>query len=89
MAIIKSSAKASRRADKRRKNNDKVRDALKLSEKKLKRALRDKETDGIKELLNELKKYYDKAARKNILHTNRAAKKKSKWEKKVNNLLEG
>ncbi len=87
MAIIKSSAKASRRANKRRKNNDKVREALKLAIKKLKRAIRDEDANGIEELLADVKKYYDKAARKNILHKNRAAKKKSKWEKAVNDLL--
>lgn len=70
MAVIKSSAKASRRSKKQRKWNDKYRDTLEIATKKLKRAYED-EDDNIKELLNEFKSAVDKAVKKNIMHQNK------------------
>jgi small subunit ribosomal protein S20 len=78
-----SAEKRIRQNEKRRKRNKSRKSNVRTKIKELK-ALDDKE--AAEDLLNDVKGDLDRLAAKGIIHKNRAANKKSKLEKHVNNL---
>jgi small subunit ribosomal protein S20 len=72
-----------RQNEKRRKRNKSQKSSVRTKIKKL-RALEDKEE--ARELLNDVKGDLDRLAAKGIIHQNKAANRKSKLEKHVDNL---
>ena len=79
----KSAKKRMRQNEKRRKRNKSRKSRLRTKIKKL-RSLDDKE--AAQELLNDVKGDLDRLAAKGIIHQNKAANRKSKLEKFVDNL---
>jgi len=78
-----SAKKRMRQNEKRRKRNKSQKSSVRTKIKKL-RALEDKEE--ARELLNDVKGDLDRLAAKGIIHQNKAANRKSKLEKHVDNL---
>jgi len=72
-----------RQNEKRRKRNKSQKSSVRTKIKKL-RALEDKEE--ARELLNDVKGDLDRLAAKGIIHQNKAANRKSKLERHVDNL---
>jgi len=81
----KSAEKRIRQNEKRRKRNKSRKSNVRTKIKELE-ALDDQ--DAAEELLNDIKGDLDRLAAKGVIHKNRAANKKSKLEKHVNNLGE-
>jgi len=79
----KSAEKRIRQNEKRRKRNQSRKTTVRTKIKELK-SLEDQ--DAAEALLNDVKGDLDRLAAKGIIHKNRAANKKSKLEKYVNNL---
>jgi small subunit ribosomal protein S20 len=79
----KSAEKRIRQNEKRRKRNQSRKTKVRTKIKEL-RALED--PDEAETLLNDIKGDLDRLAAKGVIHKNRAANKKSKLEKYVNNL---
>jgi small subunit ribosomal protein S20 len=79
----KSAEKRIRQNEKRRKRNKSRKSNVRTKIKELK-ALEEK--DAAEDLLNDVKGDLDRLAAKGVIHKNRAANKKSKLEKHVNNL---
>ena len=79
----KSAEKRIRQNEKRRKRNKSRKSNVRTKIKELK-ALEEK--DAAEDLLNYVKGDLDRLAAKGVIHKNRAANKKSKLEKHVNNL---
>ncbi len=77
----KSAKKELKKALKRRKRNLAVKSQIKKIVKKFKQALKENNSDLIAENLRLVYKTLDKAARKRIIHPNKAARKKSKLAK--------
>ncbi len=82
--IIESAKKRLRQNKKRRKLNQKRKDDLKAVTKEMDGLLEQGKTEEAEELLPELMKYADKAARKGSFHKNKASRIKSKYSKMVN-----
>lgn len=80
-----SAEKRIRQNEKRRKRNKSRKSNVRTKIKELK-ALDDQ--DAAEDLLNDVKGDLDRLAAKGVIHKNRAANKKSKLEKHVNNLGE-
>jgi small subunit ribosomal protein S20 len=80
-----SAEKRIRQNEKRRKRNKSRKSNVRTKIKELE-ALEDK--DAAEDLLNDVKGDLDRLAAKGVIHKNRAANKKSKLEKHVNNLGE-
>jgi len=78
-----SAKKRMRQNEKRRKRNKSQKSSVRTKIKKL-RALEDKEE--ARELLNDVKGDLDRLAAKGIIHQNKAANRKSKLERHVDNL---
>ncbi len=74
-----------RQNEKRRKRNQSHKSRVRTKIKKLKTI---EEKDAAQELLNDVKGELDRLAAKGIIHKNKAANRKSKLEKHVNNLGE-
>lgn len=84
MPNIKSNLKYLRKSNKRREKNLSVKSRLKTLMKQIDTSVEKKEpTEKIAIVLNLLYKYLDKAAGKNIIKKNKAARKKSQYSKKV------
>lgn len=83
MPTHKSAEKRVRQNEKRRKRNQSRKTRTRTKIKELK-AMEDPE--AARELLNDVKGEIDRLAAKGIIHKNRAARKKSKLEKHVDNL---
>jgi len=73
-----------RQSKKRRQRNLLVERKVKSALKKLKKALEAKDAKLSQQSLNEVYKVLDKAAKKRIIHPNKAARKKSRLSKLVN-----
>jgi len=75
-------AKKDLRQNKKRKaKNLIIKQSLKAAVKKLKKSLEEKDSKARSELLRQVCKLLDKAAAKNIIHKNKAAKRKSRLSK--------
>ena len=67
-----------RKAAKRWGRNAKVKRQLASTLKNFKKSIPDKDTENLRKALNQVYKILDKAASKNIIHPNKAARKKSR-----------
>jgi small subunit ribosomal protein S20 len=77
----KSAKKELRKNVKKRKQNLMVKARMKITVKKFKKALKDKNTETAKGMLSSLYEHLDKAAAKKIIHPKTAARKKSRLTK--------
>lgn len=84
MPQTKSAAKALRQTKRRTERNDKVRKNLDYLFRQFKKALTNKDKSKTEEYAQKLIKALDKAAKRRIIHPNKAARKKSDLMKKVN-----
>lgn len=84
MPNIKSNVKYLRKSNKRKEKNASVKSRLKTLMKEIDTLVEKKDPiEKISAVLNSLYKYLDKAAGKNIIKKNKAARKKSQYAKKV------
>ncbi|MBC7332858.1 MAG: 30S ribosomal protein S20 [Actinobacteria bacterium] len=86
MPNIKSQEKRDRQNKKRQLRNKALKTRIKNLRKKLLQAVESKDTEQAEGLLSSLFKALDKAAKKNVVHKNFVANKKSKAAKLVNSL---
>lgn len=77
----RSAKKELRKSAKKRQKNLLIRQQIKTALKKLKKTLENKDTAKNQETLNLVYKALDRAASKNIIHKNKAARKKSQLAK--------
>ena len=80
----KSAKKDLKQNKKRKLRNLKVKDTVKAAIKKFKRSLASKDDTSKKQSLINMCKTLDKAATKNVIHKNKAARKKSRLTKLFN-----
>ena len=83
MPVIKSAQKQMRQAKTKMARNRAVKDAYRTKVKEVKKGIGVLDARALQEKLSESYKLIDKAAKKNILHKNAAARKKSKLAKMV------
>ncbi len=83
MPIIKSAAKRVKQAEKRRERNVQSKRTLRESTRALEAAVGTKPPKVLNELLAEVYGAYDTAVKKNIIHKNKAARKKSHYSQLV------
>jgi small subunit ribosomal protein S20 len=81
---IKSGIKRNEVAERNRQRNISAKSALKTATKKVEEDLSSKTTEKLKEDLSSALSRIDRAAAKGIIHSNTAARKKSRLMKKVN-----
>jgi len=86
MPTSKSATKRVRTAARKTKRNKVSKDALKDAIKDFETAVEENNVELAEEKLNEAKKVIDKSVTKGILHKNNAARKKSKLERKFNEI---
>ena len=86
MPIIKSAVKRVRQAEKRRDRNMHVKRTLKDNTRALEAAIESKDKKNIDKLLSNVYSSYDVAVKKNLIHKNRAARKKADYSSKVKQL---
>ena len=82
----RSAIKEIRKIHKRRLHNLDIKTDLKRSTKTYLAAINDKKADEAKDLLKTLFKKLDKAAKRNIMHQNTAARRKSRYSKMIKSL---
>ena len=88
MASTKSAKKRIRQAKKRTLINDRYREGIKKLKKQIRKAIEKKEpVKKIKELLKEFYSIVDKAAKRHVIHKNKAARLKSRITKSVEKTL--
>lgn len=85
MPIIKSAAKRVRQAEKRQTRNAQTKRTLRESTKALEAAVISKDTKKLPKLLADVYGAYDTAVKKNLIHKNKAARKKSHYSDLVKN----
>lgn len=85
MPIIKSAKKRMKQAEVRRQRNYPVRSAMKTHVKKVLLLAKEGKRDEAEKLLPETYKIIDTAAKKNIIHKNNAARKKSRLARNIAN----
>jgi small subunit ribosomal protein S20 len=83
MPIKKSASKELRKAKRRHLRNIEIASELKSLTKKFLNLVEQNKTEPAKEVLRTLAKRLDKAVHKNILHKNKAARKKSRLTRKL------
>jgi len=83
----KSALKELRKSRKRKEQNKLMKDKIKTLVRKFKKAINKKEKEKVQDLLKELYSLIDKTAKKNIIHKNKAARKKSQLTKLANTIL--
>lgn len=83
MPIKKAAFKALRQSKKRRIQNQRIQKQLKEFEKKLRKALAEKNQEILTKLIPEIAQRFDKAARKGVIRKNTARRKKSRLMKKL------
>ncbi len=79
MPIIKSAVKRVKQSEKRHDRNVQTKHALRDSTKALEAALETKDTKNLSELLSKVYSSYDTAVKKNLIHKNKAARKKAHY----------
>ena len=87
MPNIQSAIKRMRSNEKKRQRNLSVRSEVKTVLKKVKGAVANKDADAAKILLQAAYSELDKAAKKNVIHQNKADRSKARMAKKVEALL--
>lgn len=88
MPIIESAKKRVRTAEKKEEINREWKNMLKDAIKNFEEIIEEGNVEKAEEKIKETKSIIDKAANKNIIHKNKAARKKSQLENKLNNLKE-
>ncbi|MFW6006372.1 MAG: 30S ribosomal protein S20 [Halanaerobiales bacterium] len=88
MPTIESAKKRVKTNAKKRKINRKWKDRLKNTIKEYKDLIQDKNIEEAEAYLKETFKVIDKCASKNLIHQNKAARKKSQFTKMLNELKE-
>lgn len=83
MALTKSAKKSHKRSEVLRERNLHFKKAMKLSIKTLKKAVVAWDKDNLNDLLKDAYSSIDRAAKRNLLHSNNAARKKSSLTKLV------
>lgn len=78
MPVTKSAKKALRQSKRRQVRNLAVKSAMKETVKEFRRAIEAKDSTKARELLSLVYQKLDKAAKRNIIHQNTAARKKSR-----------
>ena len=86
MPIIESAKKRVRTTEKKTAQNRQWKDRLKTAIKDMEKAVEAGDKEAAAEQLKETKKVIDKAATRNLIHKNNAARKKSRLEKMYNNM---
>ncbi len=86
MPIIKSAVKRVKQAEKRNERNTQFKRTLKNNTRALDVAIESKDTKNIDELLGSVYSSYDMAVKKNLIHKNKAARKKSHYSAEVKKL---
>ena len=84
MPQLKQSAKRLKQSKKRALANKRVKNSLDYLFRNFKKAIAGENKEKAQELAKKLIKTMDKAAKKNIYHPNKAARKKSRMMKKLN-----
>lgn len=84
MAHIKSARKSIRIIDERRRRNRSINSAVKTSITKAEELILDKELEPAREAVKQATIALDRAAQKGIIHSNNAARRKSRLMKKFN-----
>jgi small subunit ribosomal protein S20 len=84
MPVIKSAMKQLRKNIKAREKNALERDDVKKSIKMLEKSLKDKKIDDAKKQALSIYSKLDRMAKKNVIHPNKAARKKSQIMAKLN-----
>ena len=88
MVNTKSAKKRIRQTKKRTLINDRYRDGIKKLKKQIRKVVEKKEpVKNIKELLKEFYSIVDKAAKRHVIHKNKAARLKSRITKSVEKVL--
>ncbi len=82
-----SALRENRRAQRRKDVNDKWRAAIKSIAKKISEAVSKKDSQKAQELLKEAYRILDRAAKKKVIHPNKASRKKSRLSKLVQKSL--
>lgn len=88
MPIIESAKKRVRVTKKKTIRNKQIKNNLKSLEKEFLSSLENDTMEKSEELFNELQKQLHRAAEKNIFHKNKAARKISQFQKKLNSKAE-
>jgi len=83
MPNIKSAIKRARQSDKRRLKNQSEKSAIRTAEKKLRALVTEKKTDEAVKMQAQLSSMVDKASKRNLIHENAAARKKSRISKLI------
>ena len=78
MPVTKSAKKALRQSKRRQVRNLAVKSAMKETVKEFRRAIEAKDSTKARELLSLIYQKLDKAAKRNVIHQNTAARKKSR-----------
>jgi small subunit ribosomal protein S20 len=86
MPVIKSAIKRVKTNEKKRSHNITVKSEMRTAIKNFEKKVEEKDVENAKEAFVEAEKNLDKAARKGIIHKNKAARRKSRLEKKLNEL---
>ena len=86
MPVIKSAKKRMKQSEKRRERNYPVRSSMKTHIKKILLAVKAGQKDEAEKLMPHAYKNIDTAAKKNIIHENNAARKKSRLAKALANI---
>lgn len=86
MPTSKSAAKRDRQNEKRRIRNQAVKSALRTQLKKVNAAIESGSADAAKAEMVQAAKKLDKAAKTNVIHENQASRRKSRLQKKINEL---
>ena len=84
MPNIKSAIKRTRQNEKRRAHNASIKSAMRTAMKSVEKKLQNNDIEGAKEAFSVASKKLDKAAKKNIIHKNAAARQKARLAKKIN-----
>lgn len=86
MPIIKSAVKRVKQSEKRHTRNVEVKRTLRNNTKALEAAIETKDTKSLNKLLGEVYSSYDTAVKKNLIHKNKAARKKGHYAEQVKNI---
>ncbi len=89
MPIIKSAKKRMRQNEKRRKRNYITRSLVKTHFKKALTLIKDQDKEGAKKAVDMAYSVLDTAVKKNILHKNTVARRKSRLARGINDLMAG
>ncbi|MFA8439609.1 30S ribosomal protein S20 [Pueribacillus sp. YX66] len=84
MPNIQSAIKRTRQIEKRRAHNTAIKSAMRTAMKSVEQKLDNNDVEGAKEAFSFATKKLDKAANKNIIHKNTAARHKRRLAQKIN-----